>query len=162
MKVGVFARQQVPTIEVDESIRSALWVMTEQHVHSLPVLDRGKVVGVVTDGGLYFRGLFRRSGAARLVRDLMDAKPVCCDAEDDIEDVAQRMLKLGIQRVLVIWPNGGALGEVSLGELAGGIGDYRLAERVLSEVFDRPQNGRPRVGLLRPWDPAERVVGKIE
>lgn len=52
MYVRQFMTSQVFTVTPDESIADTMALMREKKINSLPVVDKGKVVGFVTDGDL--------------------------------------------------------------------------------------------------------------
>lgn len=56
--VGEVMTRDVAWVAADESLERAIQLMVQRKVHRLPVLDEGKVVGVVTRGDV-LRGFFR-------------------------------------------------------------------------------------------------------
>ena len=56
--VGDVMTKDVASVSADEAVERAIQLMVKRKVHRLPVLDRGRVVGVLTRGAL-LRGFFR-------------------------------------------------------------------------------------------------------
>jgi len=56
--VGDVMSKDVAWVAVDETVERAIQLMVNKKVHRLPVVDHGKVVGVVTRGDI-LRGFFR-------------------------------------------------------------------------------------------------------
>lgn len=56
--VGDVMSKEVAWVAMDETVEHAIQLMVNRKVHRLPVVDRGKVVGVVTRGDI-LRGFFR-------------------------------------------------------------------------------------------------------
>lgn len=56
--VGEVMTKDVAAIDADETIERAIQLMVKRKVHRLPVVEKGKVVGVVTRGDI-LRGFFR-------------------------------------------------------------------------------------------------------
>jgi CBS domain-containing protein len=50
--------KDVAAIGADDAVERAIQLMVKRKVHRLPVVERGKVVGVVTRGDI-LRGFFR-------------------------------------------------------------------------------------------------------
>jgi len=56
--VGEVMTKDVTAIGADETVERAIQLMVKRKVHRLPVVEKGKVVGVVTRGDI-LRGFFR-------------------------------------------------------------------------------------------------------
>jgi len=56
--VGEVMSKDVAAIGADDAVEHAIQLMVKRKVHRLPVVERGKVVGVVTRGDI-LRGFFR-------------------------------------------------------------------------------------------------------
>jgi CBS domain-containing protein len=56
--VGEIMTKDVAAVGADESVERAIQLMVKRKVHRLPVVEKGRVVGVVTRGDI-LRGFFR-------------------------------------------------------------------------------------------------------
>ena len=66
--------------------------MRERGVRHLPVIDDGKVIGVVSQRDLYLLETLRGVDAAReLVEEAMSSEPFVVDPDAALEDVAEAM-----------------------------------------------------------------------
>ncbi|MDL1864932.1 CBS domain-containing protein [Betaproteobacteria bacterium PRO5] len=90
------------TIGFDISVEKALVMMKECACHHLPVLDGGKLVGVLSDRDLSMA--WHGSGnpkAEHLVRDLMTDTPVVIDPSAEINMAIRIMLDNKINSLIV-------------------------------------------------------------
>jgi acetoin utilization protein AcuB len=83
------------TVQLDDSLAIARRMIAERDIHHLPVLDRGEVVGMVTE-----RDLAHAANRLGTVADVMvSAHPVAIDAP--IADVLDTMMTRGLDAVVV-------------------------------------------------------------
>jgi len=101
-----------------ETVLAATRRMNDEHVGSVLVMDRGRLVGIFTE-----RDVLRRVvGACRLpertpLAEVMTAEPVCCLPETPLDDVAELMHGRRIRHVPVVEPSGSVIGLVSIGDV---------------------------------------------
>jgi len=107
MYVRQFMTSQVFTVTPDESIADTLLLMREKKIDRLPVLDKGKLVGFVTDGDLRevspspatTLSIFELNYliAKTPIREVALKKVVTCHPDTQIEDAAllMRQHKIG-------------------------------------------------------------------
>lgn len=112
--------QDVQSITSDETIQQAAKMMDDLNVGAIPVLDGGKLVGMVTD-----RDITVRATAAGLapgetrVSDVMSTDVRTCTARQNVDDVLDQMGDVQIRRVPVIDEQSGqVIGIVTLGDMA--------------------------------------------
>lgn len=90
------------TIGFDISVERALEMMREHACHHLPVLDGGKLVGVLSDRDL---SIIRHDSAAirteHLVKDLMSDTPIVIDPSTDVNVAIRTMLDNKINSLIV-------------------------------------------------------------
>ena len=81
------------TTEPDESLNTALDLMSEQDIGSLVVMSRGELVGMLT-----FREVIqavvknRGSLGSTCVKDVMDDQPLTCTPDTELDEVRRIML----------------------------------------------------------------------
>ncbi len=115
------------TVGPDAPVKDAAKVMVDSHIGALPVVDGGRVIGMVTEGDLimedvrihfptyiqlldgiiYLESRKRfeeelKKAVGATVRDVMTSKVVAAAADDSIEDVATRMVDEGVSRLPVM------------------------------------------------------------
>lgn len=90
------------TIGFDISVAKALVMMEEHACHHLPVLDGGKLVGVLSDRDL---SMARYSSndikAEHLIKDLMTDMPITIDPSAEISTAIRAMLDNKINSLIV-------------------------------------------------------------
>ena len=103
MLVSNWMSKPVITVDANDSMHDAIKLLKENHIRILPVIDRGNLVGVVTD-----RDLKRASSSDATsleihelhyltstikVKEIMTKNPVTVPQDFSIEEVAQLLLK---------------------------------------------------------------------
>lgn len=91
--------------EPDETLEAALDAMKRRSVRRLPVLDDGKLVGIVTQSDLVAelgRGTSRRKKAAATVSSVMARQPLTVAPADTLEAAAELMHRRKISGMPVV------------------------------------------------------------
>jgi len=127
MLVGNWMSKDVITIDVDDSMHNAMKLMKKNAIRMLPVLKKGKLVGIITDRDL------KRSAASdattldvhellylvsRLkVRNIMTKDPITVPQNFTVEETAEVLLKNKISGVPVVDQNGDVVGMITQTDL---------------------------------------------
>lgn len=91
------------TIEAGEDVVEAARLMAAQDVGSLPVVDNGELVGIVTDRDLAVQVLAKDLDPHKTtVASVCSENPVVVGPEDSLEDALQRMAKEQVRRLPVV------------------------------------------------------------
>lgn len=98
------------TIRRDARLSQARTLMREHHVRHLPVLEAGKLVGVVSERDLYL--LERQTGLDpdATVEDAMTVDVYVAKAEEPVDTIVEQMAAHKYGSVIVIDRNGGVAG----------------------------------------------------
>jgi len=98
--VSEYMTQFPKTIGHDMLVTKAKSYMQELDCHHLPVLDGGKLVGVLSDRDI---ALVERTDGwiDTVVEDLMADEPICVSADTDISEAVQLMLDKKINSLIV-------------------------------------------------------------
>lgn len=136
MKVGALMTRPAVTIREDTSISMLVDMLVDHDMGELPVVDAaGHLMGVITEADLMSREAYgnrhhRRFGIlgshmhsresrcvhkaeGRTAAELMTTRPVTASPDDDITDVARRMLETHHKRFPVVDAAGRVVGIVS-------------------------------------------------
>lgn len=97
------------TIGHDIRISNAIDLMREHRIRHLPVLDGGKLVGVLTDRDIKVASSFEGSGELR-VDDVMMPDPYCVNHDAQLDEVVQEMAEHKYGCVVVRQENGKIVG----------------------------------------------------
>ncbi|MCD0486010.1 CBS domain-containing protein [Streptacidiphilus sp. ASG 303] len=90
--------------------------MADASVGALPVVDDGKVVGIVTDRDLVVRALARGLSPSSRVDGVMSRGPLVLDADEDLS-VAYRAMRTGHVRHLPVMSEGALVGMLAYDDL---------------------------------------------
>ena len=116
MKVKDIMTRCLCSIGPTDSIADAAALMGERDVGWLPVVDDGRLVGVVTDRDVAVRGLARGLQAEAPVFRLMTGKVTSCHPGANLAEALHIMASQQVRRLPVCSDDGTLLGMVSLGD----------------------------------------------
>jgi acetoin utilization protein AcuB len=155
----------VITVDADDSMLDATKILKEHNIRHLPVLEKGKLVGIITD-----RDLKRASpsDATALeahellylvanikVREIMTRNPITVPYNFTIEEAAQILLEAKISGMPVIDKNGDVIGTITQTDLfkvlisLTGVGKKGVQFAFLLE--DRPGSIREVTDIIRSY-----------
>ena len=149
--VGEAMTSEVTAIQADTPADTAIRRLEQSQVSGAPVVDHGRVVGVVTqrdlllpvlaDGPVRTTGPFHRHEHDLIgyqVRELMTAEPVTARADSPLAEAVLSMDQAGVNRVPVVDAGGRPIGILTrddvLRELARRIRQLRLPARGGSQL----------------------------
>ena len=119
MQVSEIMTRKVETIAPDASLQEAAATMEALGVGSLPVCDRGHLVGTLTDRDIVVRAVAAGvSPVDGLVRDCMTVDIVYAFCDEEADEVLERMKTLQIRRLAVLDRDKKLAGIVALGDIA--------------------------------------------
>lgn len=123
MLVKNWMNRKVVTIDVNESMQDAISTLKEHHILMLPVLGKGKLVGVITDRDLKKASA---SDATTLeihelmyllskikIKDIMTKNPITVPMDFTLEEAAETLLKNKISGVPVMDTGGNVVGTIT-------------------------------------------------
>ena len=110
--------RDVQTLHPKDTLQFAAQLMERLDVGALPVCDVGRVVGMITDRDITVRATALGLAAGTAVDQVMSTDVVCCQEDDDIEQLQQTMCESQVRRVPIIGRDDSLVGIVSLGDLA--------------------------------------------
>lgn len=114
------------------SVGEVAQIMKDCGCAFLPILDDGRVVGVVTDRDVAMAlGLKGVNPSSTRIREVMSSSPHCVNVDATPDEVAQQMIAHNVRR-LVVEEDNRFVGVVSVVDLAGLITDNQVAETLRS------------------------------
>lgn len=132
MQISDVMTRSPQTAAIGDSLQAVAARMDSGNFGSLPVVDGGAIVGVVTDRDIAVRGVAAGKALDTPVKEVMTPDPVCVGTDCSISDAARLMQDRQIRRLYVV--DGDALaGVVSLGDVALQAGDD-LSGRTLEQI----------------------------
>ena len=137
MQVFEAMTPDVVSVLPDTRLVDAALAMRNLDVGPLPVVEEGRLVGVVTDRDITIRATAEgRDPRITPVEEVMTRDVVACREDDDVRTAAKLMQDAQLRRLLVVDPLGRLVGIVSLGDLVLQTGDEKLAGETLEKVSE--------------------------
>ncbi|MER9407186.1 CBS domain-containing protein [Mesorhizobium caraganae] len=118
MKVGNCMTRDVQVANPEQSIRDVAQMMGKLDAGVMPVGDKDRLVGMITDRDIAIRGVALGKGPDAKVRDVMSAEVKYCFDDEEIDDVLENMGDLQVRRLPVLNRDKRLVGIISLGDLA--------------------------------------------
>ena len=128
MKISEVMTPNPRSVQPSDSLQAAARIMREEDAGVVPVVENGRVMGVVTDRDIVIRAVADGNFQAK-VSDICSDDVVTCSAEMSTADAAELMSEHQVRRIPVVDGEERLVGIVSLGDLAVKEGrDSRMGE----------------------------------
>jgi CBS domain-containing protein len=118
MKVRELMTEEVHITGPDETLQKAAMAMCELDAGILPVGDKNRLVGMISDRDIATRGIALGKGPDTKVRDVMSPEVKYCFEDQDIEEITQNMGDIQVRRLPVLNRDKRLVGIISLGDIA--------------------------------------------
>lgn len=119
MKIAECMSADVEIVGPDQPIQEAAQFMLRADAGAMPVGERDKLVGMVTDRDIAVRGVGAGRGPDTPVREVMTDEVIFCFDDEEVEDVALKMSDRQVRRMPVLSREDESLvGIVSLGDIS--------------------------------------------
>lgn len=117
LKLKAQHAQQVYTIAPNQTVLEALKVMAETNVGALPVVEGGRVVGIVSERDYARKMVLKgRSSAGTEVRKIMSSPVITVDSHQSVETCMSMMTDSHLRHLPVV-EDGQLIGLLSIGDL---------------------------------------------
>lgn len=137
MQVNRIATMMVEVVRADEPASNAAERMRQSEVGFLPVMEHGRVVGIVTDRDLVLRVIARGLDAkAVLVKEVMTHAVHWIYEDAEIDVAVSLMASKAVRRLLVKDHSGAPVGILSLDDLAIFTNGDETTGRVLQHIAE--------------------------
>lgn len=119
MKVSDVMSRNVEMAEPGDSIQKAAQTMARVDSGMLPVHEKDRLVGIITDRDIAIRAVGEGKDPVRTcVRDVMSPEVKYAYDDDLIDDVAENMAQLQVRRLPVVTRQKRLCGIISLADIA--------------------------------------------
>ena len=153
MNVSEVMTAQVVTATPRSTIREVARTMAQIESGAVPVVDDGKVVGLVTDRDIVIRVVAEGASLDTPVAEVMTEGVETCREDDNVADAAGKMGSKQIRRLVVLDETGKLAGILSLGDIAVDYG-AKAVGRTLEEISENTPAAHSRGGYGRRAGPA--------
>ena len=138
MKVSDAMTSQVSIARPTDTVRQVAETMAKVDSGVVPVVDDGKVVGLVTDRDIVLRVVAEGRSFDSAVSEVMSDGEVLSVKEDDVlADATAKMANNQVRRLVVLNESGNLTGILSLGDVAKDYGAKQVG-RTLEEISQEP------------------------
>ena len=118
MQISNVMSRDVQIIAPDQTLHDAAATMKRLDAGALPVGEKDKLVGMITDRDIAIRGVAEGKGPTAKIRDVMSHEVKYCFEDEEVGHVAENMAELQVRRLPVMDRQKRLVGIVSLGDLA--------------------------------------------
>lgn len=141
MLVSEVMSRPVFSVAPETSIREAATLLRQRCIGTLPVLEKSRLVGMVTGWDMVISALPLPGNAGdRPVRDVMSPDLVVFSKNRPINEAAALMGDAQIERLLIVDRKGALVGLLSIGDIAVNVSEV-LAGQALGEICENRRAG---------------------
>ena len=137
MKVSEAMTAQVATATPQTTIAEVARTMAQIESGAVPVMEDGKVVGLITDRDIVIRVVAKGDSGDGPVSEVMSDDVESCSEDDNVADAAAKMGNHQIRRLVVLNDQGKLAGILSLGDIAQDYG-AKAVGKTLEEISAEP------------------------
>ena len=103
MRVSEIMTREPATVRPDSTLGEVAMLMKQEDCGSLPVVDDGRLVGIVTDRDVVVRAIAAgKDPKSTHVSDVMSADPITVRPEDSVADAEDVMRSRQVRRLPVV------------------------------------------------------------
>ena len=140
MKVRELMTKQPTTVEPDATLGEVATLMKQEDCGSLPVVQGGRLVGIVTDRDIVVRGIAAGvDPKTQRVSKVMSSDPVTVGPDDDVTAAEKKMSDRQIRRLPVV-EGGKLVGIIVTAQIARAGNERKLGETI--KEISEPTSGR--------------------
>ncbi|MBS0280579.1 MAG: CBS domain-containing protein [Proteobacteria bacterium] len=118
MQVHELMSRDVATITPGTTLKDAARRMAALDVGALPVSDKDRLVGMITDRDIAVRGVAQGKTANAKVRDVMTPEIKYCFDDQELDEIAANMADIQVRRLPVLDRDKRLVGILSLADIA--------------------------------------------
>ena len=117
-KVNEVMTRDIHIAAPDQTLAEAAAEMAKADIGCLPVGQKDKLVGMLTDRDIVVRAIAKGLGAETAVREVMTENIKYCYDDQDVREVAKNMAELGVRRLPVVNREKRLVGFIALSNIA--------------------------------------------
>lgn len=139
-KIRDIMTDQVECCTLLDNVFEVAVKMKELNVGAIPIVDKDKLVGMITDRDIVVRGVAEKHPGSTKVEDIMSDKLITISADASTNEAANLMAEHQIRRLPVV-EGDKLIGIVSLGDFAIRKMTDDQAKEALTEISEQNYNG---------------------
>ncbi len=140
MKTKDVMTKDPATLGPQATLGEAATLMRQEDCGSIPIVEGGRLVGIVTDRDIVVRAVAAGKDArTTAVSEVMSADPVCISPDTDVDEAAKVMAERQIRRLPVV-EDGKLAGILVIGQIARREPDEQQTGETLKEI-SQPKSG---------------------
>jgi CBS domain-containing protein len=137
MKVQDVMTRDPRTVTPDTTTREAAQLMKDEGIGIVPVVDQGRLLGVITDRDIAIRIVAEGRDVDARVRDVMSTKRLAtCRPDEDVDVVMETMATEQLRRIPIVDERGSLVGIVAQADIVRKAGNDRKAERTVERISE--------------------------
>ena len=125
--------KNVRTATAETTLREAAVMMREGDVGAVPVVDQGRLVGIVTDRDIVVRAVAEGKPVDAPVRDAMTTQLVTASPDDFVFEAARLMGEKQVRRLPIVDAEGSLAGILAMADVALSMDDEQQIAETLEE-----------------------------
>ena len=135
MQVSDVMTPNVHFVHPEQNLGEVAAVLAQLDVGALPVADKNRLIGMITDRDIVIRGVAEGLGPWSKVKEVMTTEVKYCYEDEKIDHVATNMAEIQVRRLPVMNRDKRLVGIISLGDLARRE-DSRTTGQTVSEISE--------------------------
>jgi len=124
----------VKTATRDMTLQEAAVIMRDGDMGSIPVIEDGKLAGIVTDRDIVVRSIADGKGADSTIGEAMTAEIFSVRPDDFVFEAIRLMGDKQVRRIPVVGENGELAGIIAMADIALEMEDEREIAETLEEI----------------------------
>jgi CBS domain-containing protein len=118
MQVGEVMTKNCRFVNANDTLHKAAEIMAAEDVGILPVAEKDRLIGMISDRDIVTRSLARGGSGKAHVRDVMTKNVKYCFEDADLDDTLENMAEIQVRRLPVMNREKRLVGIVSLSDAA--------------------------------------------
>jgi CBS domain-containing protein len=140
MKINELMTSQPATVGPDATLGEVATLMKQEDCGSIPVVDRGRLIGIVTDRDIVVRAVAAGKDPKKVhVSEVMSADPVTIGPDEDVDLARKVMAERQIRRLPVV-EDGALVGIIVTAQIARKESERETGETI--KEISEPSAGR--------------------
>ena len=140
MKVKDLMTQDPATLGPNATIGEAATLVKQEDCGSIPIVDDGRLVGIVTDRDIVVRAIAAGKEPKRTrISEIMSADPITVRPDDSVDEAEQAMRERQVRRLPVV-EDGRLVGIIVTAQLARNESERETGETI--KEISTPASGR--------------------